>query len=141
MSQATTHIPDIMSYVFEGKVKLIKEELVEDAVLLHVAGSDTTLSALVNLLYHLAVDKNIQRELRSEIDNAVPADQSLQFSHIKNLPFLEGAINETLRFHPPVPSGLPRETPQEGIWVDDIHIPGGICVSIPTWSSHHGMSQ
>jgi cytochrome P450 len=129
-----------MSYVFEGKVKLIKEELVEDTVLLQVAGSDTTLSALVNLL-HLAVDNNIQRELRSEIDNVVPAHQSLRFSHIGNLPFLEGAIKETLRLHPPVPSGLPRETPQEGIWVDDIHISGGICVSIPTWSIHHGMSQ
>lgn len=130
-----------MSYVFEGKVKLTKEELVEDTMLLQIAGSDTTLSALVNLLYHLAVDKNIQRELRSEIDNAVPADQPLQFSHIGNLPFLESVINETLRLHPPVPSGLPRETPQEGIWVDDFHIPGGIIVSNPTWSIHHGMSQ
>lgn len=41
---------------------------------------------------------------------------------------------ETLRLKPPVPSGLSRLTPPEGIQVDGVFIPGKTVVSVPTYA-------
>jgi hypothetical protein len=51
-----------------------------------------------------------------------------------NAEHLNGAINETLRLHPPVPSGLPRLTPPEGITIGDTFIPGDTTLMLPYWS-------
>jgi cytochrome P450 len=138
-SKETLYSPDAMTYVFEGKYKLTQEQLVEDSILLQIAGSDTTQSSLVFALYHLTANNEIQQELREEIRNAVPSGEQLRFSHIAKLPLLEAVIHETMRLHPAVPSGMPRYTPKDGIWVDEIFIPGEMCVSTPTWTIHHGM--
>jgi cytochrome P450 len=45
---------------------------------------------------------------------------------------LNGIIYEALRLHPPIPSGLLRVTPPEGISFEGVYIPGGVTVSVPT---------
>jgi cytochrome P450 len=128
----------VVSCVLAGKVKLTEEELVEGILVLQMAGSITTSSALVNSIYRLATHKEIQNELQKEIDDAVPRNRSLEISYIEKLPFLEAFINEVLRMHPPIPSGLVRETPPEGLRIDDVDIPGNVVVTSPTWTLHHG---
>lgn len=133
----TKLVPDVMSCVSSGKFKLTEGDIVEDALVLQIAGGVTTLSTLVNAVYHLATEQEIQNDLRKEIENAIPLGQSLRFSHIGELPFLEGFIREVLRMHPPIPSGPVRETPPEGLRVNDVDIPGNIVVNCPTWTIHH----
>ena len=48
--------------------------------------------------------------------------------------YLNGVINEALRLHPPVPSGVLRQTPPEGLVLDGVFILGDIIVSSPSWS-------
>lgn len=48
-----------------------------------------------------------------------------------NFPLLDGYINEALRLHPAVPSGVQRETPSDGITVGDHYIPGNIIIWMP----------
>ncbi|KAL5339154.1 cytochrome P450 [Aspergillus crustosus] len=45
-------------------------------------------------------------------------------STIQSAPLLNACIFETLRLHPAVPSGLPRKTPPEGVYVGGRYIPG-----------------
>lgn len=45
-------------------------------------------------------------------------------------------IEETLRLHPPVPSGLTRVTPPEGLNINGTFVPGGTIVSVPPWTIH-----
>jgi cytochrome P450 len=120
----------------DGKVNLSHQELVEDTLVLQIGGSDTTKASIIYSCYHLAVDQKLQQVVRDEILNAVPRGEPLQFSHIAKLPLLEALINESLKLHPPVPSGLQRDTPPEGIWVVEIFIPEGIAISTPTYTVH-----
>jgi tryprostatin B 6-hydroxylase len=128
--------PDVLSYVFQGKIALTHEEEIEDTIMLQIAGSDTTKSVLIFILYHLAINPEIQSVLRKEIETLASVD--LHCEELQDLPLLESVVNETLRVHPAVPSGLPRLTPPEGIQVGDTYIPGNTTVSCPTWTIQHG---
>ncbi|KAJ6035940.1 hypothetical protein N7540_000219 [Penicillium herquei] len=137
---AKVDTPDVLSFVFGGKKTLTPEEEIEDTMMLQIAAGDTTLSALTYCMYHLAINPEIQSALRKEIEtNANVAD--LAFEKLQDLPFLESAINETMRVHPAVPSGLPRLTPPEGIYIDGTYIPGNTTVSCPTWTIQHSQEN
>lgn len=89
-----------------------------------VAGSDTTAATLTHIFYHLALDSTLVTKLRNELRTTAPGDSK----------FLAALINETLRLHPPVPSGVLRQTPASGLRFGDTFIPGGVTISMPTWS-------
>lgn len=104
-----------------------------DAFGIIIAGSDTTASTLVALFYHLALDASQITKIRSELDQlgANPDARALQ-----SLPHLNGAISETLRLHPPVPSGGLRLSPSEGLTVASTFIPGSTVLCLPVYSLH-----
>ncbi|KAJ5902906.1 hypothetical protein N7495_003434 [Penicillium taxi] len=126
--------PDVLQYVFDGKVPLSPAEELEDTMLLQLGGSDTANSTLIFAMYHIAASPEIQLALRKETESAVNGSSELNWEILKGLPLLEAVINETLRMHPPVPGGLPRFTPPEGITFGEIYIPGNVSVSSPTWT-------
>ncbi|PIA88500.1 Tryprostatin B 6-hydroxylase [Cercospora beticola] len=103
-----------------------------DSRLIIVAGSDTTAGTLTYLFYHLAKDPEQVRKLREELRPLATGEW--KDKDIQNCQHLNGAINETLRLHPPVPSGLSRETPPEGLQVGDVYIPGRVDFSAPQYS-------
>jgi cytochrome P450 len=105
-----------------------------DTRLVIVAGSDTSSSALTHIFYHLAKDPLIISKLRSELEPIYKPGSETELRDIQEAKYLNGVINEALRMHPPVPSGLLRQTPPEGIMVGEIFIPGSVTVSAPTWS-------
>ncbi|KAF4541054.1 Cytochrome p450 [Lasiodiplodia theobromae] len=108
-----------------------KIALDEDARLIIIAGSDTTAAAVANAVYYLAQDRRVLTKLQSILDAAFPngsADWS--YAEAKNITYVDHIINETLRLRPPVPSGLSRTTPPEGLQIDDVYIPGNTVVSI-----------
>ena len=86
------------------------------------------------IMYYLARDPALQQTLREELAKAVPAKEQLQWKSIATLPLLDAIIQETLRMHPPVPSGLTRETPPEGMYISNVFIPPDTHVSCPTWT-------
>jgi cytochrome P450 len=105
-----------------------------DTRLVVVAGSDTSSSALTHIFYHLAKEPHIAAKLRKELAPIYTPGSETEVRDIQDAKYLNGVINEALRLHPPVPSGLLRQTPPEGLMVGDIFIPGGVTVSAPTWS-------
>ncbi|KAF7197855.1 Cytochrome P450 monooxygenase [Pseudocercospora fuligena] len=103
-----------------------------DARLIIVAGSDTTSATLTYLFYELAKDPNQVEKLREELKPLV--HEAWTDKDIANAPHLNGAINETLRLHPPVPSGIYRRTPPEGTHVGDVYIPGDTTLFTPQFA-------
>ncbi|KAI5120330.1 hypothetical protein M0805_000390 [Coniferiporia weirii] len=84
--------------------------VIENSKLVIVAGSDTTASVLGGLFFHLLSNLDALARLRTELEEAFPPEEgnTLDFTKLAELPFLNAVINETLRLQPPVPTGLQR---------------------------------
>ncbi|KAK4946002.1 hypothetical protein LTR10_014804 [Elasticomyces elasticus] len=139
--QGKNENPDITHFLLEQYLK--NDEATQkaqlpflraDSKLIIVAGSDTTAATLVHLFYHLAVEPGLLDSLREEIDALVPPGKRIEHQQIQDATLLNGAINETLRLHPPVPSGGFRKTPVEGLDIGGVYIPGNTVVQIPSWA-------
>jgi tryprostatin B 6-hydroxylase len=59
-------------------------------------------------------------KLRAELDPVVNAENPFEHKNVQNLPYLNGLINEVLHYHAPIPSGLQRVVPEEGVTIDGI---------------------
>jgi cytochrome P450 family 628 len=132
--------PDVMSYLLDSpstRFKTAAEEqnwLVGDSRLIVVAGSDTTTTTLAFICYHLAKDPSQVEKLRAELQNTAYQANSADLSILQNLDHLNGVINEALRLHPPLPGGVYRLSPPEGLHIGDHFIPGNINILTPTWT-------
>ena len=85
---------------------------------------------MISFLIYLSVSPKVQEKLREEL-----AGKSEEDILAGKIPYLEACISETLRMNPPVPSGLPRTSPPEGILLSDgTRIPGGVNVLFPLYS-------
>ncbi|OJZ90193.1 hypothetical protein ASPFODRAFT_56527 [Aspergillus luchuensis CBS 106.47] len=133
---------DIISWLIQGQengdpgAPPTDQAIKDDAWFIMSAGSDTTASALINTIYYLATHPGAQVQLQREIDERVPEGiEDLSYEKVKDLPYLTAVINETLRLKPSVLDGLVRVTPSQGLQVDkDLHLPGDVIVSVPTFT-------
>ena len=146
-------IPDAMTYIMsekdpEAQQFLSAHDLESDVFMIMLAGADTSFSVLINICFRLAANKQYQRQLREEVKDVfnVKDKTSANWSTLSSAPFLSALINEVLRLHPPVPSGMARITPAEGLIIEadkdskgdreSVTIAGGVNVSVPTYTLH-----
>ncbi|TFK52869.1 cytochrome P450 [Heliocybe sulcata] len=134
-------LPDIFTYLVDDDSKRAKDpllsqrDLVCDSELAITAGSDTVAATLTNIFFLLTTHPEELRLLQQELDPLPPIDE-ISHSSLKNLPVLDGIINEALRLYPPVLSGLQRMTPKEGAVIAGRFIPGDTVVATPTYVLH-----
>ena len=102
-------------------------------------------SSTCALTYHLARDPSIQAKLQKELDDhfgTLPSSHDLDeaqiptYEQIKNLPYLEAVLYETLRIHSTSGIGLPRVVSEGGLTVLGKTFPEGTVLSVPTFSLH-----
>ncbi|KAI1184949.1 cytochrome P450 [Nemania serpens] len=136
---------DLLARLQEGRDEkgepLGFEELTAEALTQLIAGSDTTSNSSCALLYYVAKTPGVIEKLHKELDAAIPnsATKVPDYESVKNLPYLEAVINETLRIHSTSGIGLPRQIPQDspGIHLHSYYFPAGTVLSVPTYSIHH----
>ena len=153
--------PDVFSWVLEDfessrQTKEAQLCLEGDAHLIVVAGrlvsefliktftdnsSDTTAAALTTLFFQLAIEPAQLSRLRDEIDDFFTLTKEIDSISLSKLSFLDAVINETLRLHPPVPSGVQRKTPTEGLQIGENFIPGETIVQVPLHTLFRGKFQ
>ncbi|KAK7423226.1 hypothetical protein QQZ08_009122 [Neonectria magnoliae] len=131
-------VPDIFSWIL-GDYDDIKDPSKQDTVNLHgdahlivVAGSDTTAASLTCLFFELATNPNATRQLQEEVDQYYANTEEPDHVALSKLKYLQACIDESLRLHPPVPSGLQRMTPTQGLQIGDVFIPGDTILQIPS---------
>ena len=132
------------------------EELVDEAFLFLVAGSDTTAYSIACTTFYLLTDKERLTKLRKELKLLPRAsDGHLDLANVMGLPYLvlisssfsflvtffffdvfaayfrltelkTAVVKEGLRLSSGVPGILPRVVPPEGAYVKNEFIPGGV---------------
>lgn len=91
---------------FKPKTKKEFDELivVATALVMTIAGYDTTAAGLSYSTFYLAKNQEIQKRLQEEVDEAFAENdgQLPSYQMIQNLPYLDMVFHEALRMHPPL---------------------------------------
>lgn len=90
------------------------------------AGTDTTAITMTYLIWAVCRDEKVRRRLLSELES-LPAE--IGYNDVKNLPYLNCVIEETLRRYGAAPGAVPRDTPPDGATLGGRYYPPGIVVS------------
>ncbi|TRX92247.1 hypothetical protein FHL15_006862 [Xylaria flabelliformis] len=136
---------DLLARLQEGRDEkgepLGFQELTAEALTQLIAGSDTTSNTSCALLYYVARTPGVLKKLQEELDAAIPNNSTKvpDYESVRNLPYLEAVINETLRIHSTSGIGLPRQIPADspGIELHGHYFPPGTVLSVPTYTIHH----
>jgi benzoate 4-monooxygenase len=123
----------------ENGEKLGREELTAEALTQLIAGSDTTSNTSCALLFHCLEHPEVVSKLQKELDTALPdIDMVPTYAAVKDLPYLDNVIKETMRIHSTSSLGLPRLIPPgPGVTLNGHHFPQGIVLSVPAYTIHH----
>lgn len=97
-----------------------------------IAGALTIAAPMQSFCLALTHYPEFQPVLHEEIDRVL-GDRPPTFSDLPNLPVLRSFIRETLRFRPPVPTGIPHESTKDDIY-EGYHIPAGSVMHPLEWS-------
>ncbi|KAJ9191450.1 hypothetical protein DTO164E3_8855 [Paecilomyces variotii] len=135
---------DLLARLMEGRdetgAKLGREELTAEALTQLIAGSDTTSNTSCAILYWVLRTPGVIEKLQTALDEALGPDVTVpSFAQVKEIPYLQWVINETMRIHSTSALGLPREIPPN---FPPINIAGhvfkpGDVLSVPTYTIHH----
>jgi len=134
---------DLLARLMEGRdesgEKLGRSELTAEALTQLIAGSDTTSNTSCALLYWVLRTPGVLQKLQKELDRAIPNGQQVpSFMQVKDLPYMQCVINETLRIHSTSSLGLPRLVPPgPGVEILGHHFPAGTVLSVPAYTIHH----
>ncbi|KXG49876.1 Cytochrome P450, E-class, group I [Penicillium griseofulvum] len=123
-----------------GEDGLNDEELVANARILIIAGSETTATLLSGLTFWLLKTPEVLEKVTNEVRSVMLSEADITFNNVTaSLPYMNACINEAFRMYPPVPTGLQRFTPSTPIEVSGYRIAPNTKVAVHQsaayWSS------
>lgn len=121
----------------QGQYTPTLQELTGDALLLLLAGTDSTAHTLVTATYGVLTNPEMLRKLKIELKDAIPDRDSLvEWAALEKLPYLRAVIKESLRYVAGSPGRLPRTVPSTGAVFCGQRIPPGTIVTSGTYVHH-----
>ncbi|CAO3601125.1 unnamed protein product [Absidia cylindrospora] len=123
----------------EGGGILTDDEIKSNLNVFFLAGHDTTANALSLAIHSLARYPLIQQKAREEAIRVLgdePHDVLPTYEDIRQFDYINQVIKETMRFHGPVTSGMPRQTTQDTNLVG-VHLPKGTPILVDIYNLHH----
>ncbi|KIW94443.1 uncharacterized protein Z519_04419 [Cladophialophora bantiana CBS 173.52] len=124
LAQAPVDSKEVTSSIFrtalnpnreKGQYIATPNELAADAVLMFLAGTDTTAHALTFGIWEMMKRPELWTRLREEVVGVLPDAQSFApLKDLESLPFLRAVIKESLRFSMGTSARLPRIVPRSG---------------------------
>ena len=139
---------DLLARLMEGRdakgEKLGRDELTAEALTQLIAGSDTTSNTSCAILFYIVRTPGVLEKLRAELDEVIPLGVP-RYAEVKDLPYLNNVIQESLRIHSTSSLGLPRLTPMASpenpdpkpVEILGYKFPPGTTLSVPAYTIHH----
>ncbi|KAK5651667.1 hypothetical protein OQA88_11842 [Cercophora sp. LCS_1] len=118
----------------ESEEQLSFQETRNNAMAYIIAGSDTTANTLTYLVWSVCKHPHVKAALVAEL-NTLPTS-GFGNSKLKQLPYLNQVVEETLRLYAAAPSSLPRSVPPEGAVLAGYWLEGGTTVSSQAYTLH-----
>ncbi|KAF9019739.1 cytochrome P450 [Hymenopellis radicata] len=113
-----------------------KKALIDEAMALLIAGTDTSSNAMTIGFFHLLANEGVKKTLQAELREAWPEkDTPFSYEMAEKLPYLTGVIKEALRFSTGIPVSLPRIVEAATI-IDGHAVPAGSVVAQPFVLKH-----
>lgn len=116
----------------QEKGGLTDQELVSNAFILIIAGSETTATLLSGVTYWLLQTPKALRKATEEVRAAFENESDINFTNASaRLQYMLACLGEGLRMYPPIPSGLHRIVPAgETAQISGYQIPGKTKVAV-----------
>ena len=133
---------DLQSNYNTNRKNLDENKVIASAVLMLVAGYDSTHITMSTCLWYLSLYPDIQKRLQKEIDDIFDfgsgtVTDSLDYCKIQGMDYLDMVIHETLRINSPVGANWRQCSSDYCIPGTDVIIPKGSEVHIPVMGIHH----
>lgn len=101
-----------------------------------IAGGNTTWSTIMICILNLLRHADIQEKARAEVDSVVGTDRLPSFGDRDKMPYIERLIQETTRWFPLSPMGVPHATVEDDIY-RGMFIPKGSVVFANAYAITH----
>ncbi|KAM5534507.1 hypothetical protein V8D89_011839 [Ganoderma adspersum] len=99
----------------------------------YLAGVETTNTMVQAFVVLMALYPRVQQKAQAELDAVIGPTRLPAFDDVSSLPYLNALIKELLRWHSPVPCGLPHRTTSNEVY-NGYFIPEGTFVFANIWS-------
>jgi len=110
------------------------KQLRDEVMTLFLAGHETTANALTWVFYLLAEHPEACAKLYAEVDHALNG-RAPTLADLKNMPYTEMVIKETMRLYPPAP-GVSR-SPNHDLQLRGYTVPKGAIMQLSMYAMHH----
>ena len=101
-------------------------ELLENANVLLIAGSETTATLLSGCLFLLGSNPDKLAKVVDEVRTEFTKEEEITLNSVSHLPYMLAVLNESLRCYPPVGGCLPRVVPKGGGYINGKFVPQGV---------------
>ncbi|CAI9118940.1 OLC1v1020575C1 [Oldenlandia corymbosa var. corymbosa] len=138
MKLKETQVKDLLDILLDisedetSPVKLSRDNIKASLMTIFQAGTGTSSITLEWALSELINHPDIMRKAMQEIDTVVGNERLVDESDIKNLPYLQAIVKETLRLHPAAP--MMRRESSEDCEIGGYHIPARTRLFVNIWS-------
>jgi len=118
---------------YEDGTSMTNEQLIDEILILFVAGHETTANALTFILTLLAKHPDVLNKVEAEVKQvASKTNDALQ--SISSLPYLTSCINESLRLYPP--AWITDRVAIEDVQLQEFFIQKGTMIGISIYELH-----
>ncbi len=129
---------EVMDSATIGKIKerLSEDSVISNALILLLAGFETTATTLQFLISDLVNNQDVQNQLREELQKQVELNDGVaNLQTFTKVPLLLYTIKETLRMHPPIAPFTCRLVENDYEY-DGLRIPKGMGIFVDVMSIH-----
>ncbi|KAK1138450.1 hypothetical protein N8T08_002506 [Aspergillus melleus] len=133
--------PDLVGTMLQsskatGGEAMSPEEMEVNAMMIVAAGSESITTVITGVINHLLRDPKTHQTLVNILRSTFITEKEITASSLKNIPYLNGVLNEGMRLCPTIPDSMRRRVPAAGANIAGQFVSGGMVVSVPPWATY-----
>ena len=129
-TERTDFMSPILKHMDDEKTGLKHEELMSNASLFVIAGSEAVATVLTGTTYWLLQNPEVKKALVEEIDGSYTSEDQINADSVSRLPYLNACLSETNRIYPTALTGQAMRAPPGGSEACGRWIPGNVRICV-----------